>query len=246
MELRTYWSVVWRWKWLVLAVALVTFVATMGVQSIEPTLYRTTVRLALNPNLPMTPGDYSPAMHQYYEYVSAEYLNDDVMKVVEGSSFHSAAHERASALLGRPVRGAIEPKKAHKLMLFNITTDDPEQAQALGAAISELLTDPQTEYFKLFVSYSPTITLVDEPLVEAATAPSRALLFLMLRAALGLIAGLGLAFLLEYLDDTVRTAREAEAVTGLPVLGEIPKRGASEKARSATGSASSAPKTQVA
>jgi capsular polysaccharide biosynthesis protein len=225
VELRAYWAVIWRWKLVALAVAAVAFVASFAIQTREPITYQATVRLALNPRLPMTAGDYSPAQHQYYEYIASEYLNDDIMKVTEGASFKAAVTQRASALLGRPVDGALENEKAHKLMQFTVTADDADAAVALGKAVAEVLTDPQSSFYQLFVTYNPTVTLVDEVRAEAAVPASRVALYMLLRVLLALVAGLGLAFLLEYLDDTVRSAREVESVTGLPVLAEIPATG---------------------
>jgi len=40
---------------------------------------------------------------------------------------------------------------------------------------------------------------------------------------IGLIVGIGLAFLIDYLDQTVRTREEAERLLQMPVLGEIPR-----------------------
>ena len=229
MELRTYWAIVWRWRWLALAVALVTFAASLTIQTREPVTYSATVRLALNPDLPppqtggVAAGEYySPAQHFYYENLDAEYLNDDIMKIAEGSTFRAATIERASAALGRPVSGAIDSSKAHKLMLFTVTADDEQQAAALGKAIADLLTDPQSQYVKPFVSYNPNISLVDAIRPEPAIPASRAYVYMLLRVVLALVAGLGLAFLLEYLDDSVRSARELETAAGLPVLAEIP------------------------
>lgn len=247
MELRTYWGVVWRWRWLVLAVAAVTFVATMGIQSREPVQYQTTVRLALNPSLPMTSSpEYSAAMHEYYEYLVGEYLNDDIAEVVQGAGFQQAARERASAALGRPVGGVVDFEKVHKLMMFTITADDADQAKALGTAVAEMLTEPGGEYLQPFVSFEPLITLVEEPQVQAAVPPSRALLFLLLRVVLGLIAGFGLAFLLEYLDDSLRTPREVERVIGIPVLAEIPRPASRTGVPRAAGQAGDSPRAQVA
>jgi capsular exopolysaccharide synthesis family protein len=45
----------------------------------------------------------------------------------------------------------------------------------------------------------------------------------MISLALGAVAGLGAAYLLERLDDTVRTSEDLERVTGLTTLGLIPK-----------------------
>ncbi|XQN34637.1 capsular biosynthesis protein, partial [Sporosarcina psychrophila] len=40
-------------------------------------------------------------------------------------------------------------------------------------------------------------------------------------AVIGLMLGVGIAFLLEYLDTTVKTEQDAEELLGLPILGLI-------------------------
>ena len=45
----------------------------------------------------------------------------------------------------------------------------------------------------------------------------------LLALVLGLLGGVGLAFLFEHLDDTFRRPEELEKLLGLPVLGVIPK-----------------------
>ena len=63
--------------------------------------------------------------------------------------------------------------------------------------------------------------------VDSAQAPSSAFkpnltLNLQLAAALGLMLGVGLAFFLEYLDDTMQRPDDMERIAHLPVLGVIP------------------------
>jgi capsular exopolysaccharide synthesis family protein len=62
-----------------------------------------------------------------------------------------------------------------------------------------------------------------EPAV-APTAPSspKTLLNVILALVLGLLAAVGIAFLVEYLDDTIRSSEEVEEVTGLATLGVVP------------------------
>jgi len=43
-----------------------------------------------------------------------------------------------------------------------------------------------------------------------------------LRLGLGLLAGIGLAFLAEYLDPTLRQREQVEAL-GLPIIASIPR-----------------------
>jgi uncharacterized protein involved in exopolysaccharide biosynthesis/Mrp family chromosome partitioning ATPase len=64
-------------------------------------------------------------------------------------------------------------------------------------------------------------------LVEPAAVPIRPvkpkkMLDLTLSVILGLFAGVGLAFFLDYMDQTVHGREDAENVLGLPVLSEIP------------------------
>ncbi|MCA9687192.1 MAG: polysaccharide biosynthesis tyrosine autokinase, partial [Myxococcales bacterium] len=65
-------------------------------------------------------------------------------------------------------------------------------------------------------------------MVEPALAPERHYSpKLLVNVIFGLVAGsvfgLGLAFLLEYIDDTVRTPEELQQVWGVPKLGVVPK-----------------------
>jgi len=46
---------------------------------------------------------------------------------------------------------------------------------------------------------------------------------IMIALIIGLMVGIGLAFLLEYLDNTIKDEREAERLLGLPVIGSVPK-----------------------
>jgi len=72
-------------------------------------------------------------------------------------------------------------------------------------------------------SNSSNILTVVEPAV-AASGPSspRTLLNVILAAVLGLFAALGIAFLVEYLDDSVASSDDVQEVTGLPTLGVVP------------------------
>ncbi len=63
--------------------------------------------------------------------------------------------------------------------------------------------------------------------VQSADPPStpirpRRARIILLSAFLGLLAGIGLAFFLEHMDDTVRTPEDLEERVGLPVLGFVP------------------------
>jgi non-specific protein-tyrosine kinase len=68
-----------------------------------------------------------------------------------------------------------------------------------------------------------TISVIDPAVIPLIPIRPRPIINLTLAVAVGLVGGLGLAFLFDYLDNTIKTSQEIEHITGLPVLGNIPK-----------------------
>ncbi len=66
------------------------------------------------------------------------------------------------------------------------------------------------------------ISIVDEAKAPSFPYKPRLRLNAMLALVLGLLGGIGLAFLFEHLDDTFRRPEDLEKLLGLPVLGMIP------------------------
>ena len=69
---------------------------------------------------------------------------------------------------------------------------------------------------------TPEVAVIDPAVASHVPVSPRPTLNLVLGTFLGLFLGIGLALGLEFLDSTVRSPDEAEALLGLPVLGRIP------------------------
>ncbi|HUF89527.1 MAG TPA: polysaccharide biosynthesis tyrosine autokinase [Gemmatimonadota bacterium] len=69
---------------------------------------------------------------------------------------------------------------------------------------------------------TPYATVIDPAIVPSRPVRPHKVRNLLLAVALGLLAGIAVAFGREHLDDTIHTVDEMESVTGVPVLGMIP------------------------
>jgi capsular polysaccharide biosynthesis protein len=112
---------------------------------------------------------------------------------------------------------------------IEVTYEDPspERAQRIVNAVGEAFSDK-------VALVSPSATSITATVWEFAAMPDspvspRPVRNGMLALALGLLLGVGLAFLLEHLDDRWRSPEEVEQVTGVPTLSLIPEDKESKK-----------------
>jgi polysaccharide biosynthesis transport protein len=90
----------------------------------------------------------------------------------------------------------------------------------------------KTQQARVQLAQQPnTIRVIEPAQVPTAPAGPRRTLAVLLAFILSAVAGLGLAFFLEYLDNTVKTAEDVTRHTQLPALGVIPTIGSSSSLR---------------
>lgn len=101
------------------------------------------------------------------------------------------------------------------------TDSNPARAQQIANTIGD-------EFSKKVSEVSPSANSVTATVWEKAELPEtpsspQPLLYGLLALTLGTLLGVSLAFLLEYLDDTWRSAEEVERASGTAILGVIPE-----------------------
>ena len=105
---------------------------------------------------------------------------------------------------------------------------DPAEVLRLEAQVTSLQTSyanllRQFEEVRLAEAQAVDTIVISEPAAEARKVRPRTLLNTLLAAMVGLMLGLGAAFFIEYLDDTVKVPDEVERRYQVPVLAGIPK-----------------------
>ena len=94
--------------------------------------------------------------------------------------------------------------------------------RAIAEAAAVELAENAAGYFQQLGTDGAGVTLIDGPSTGAVGPSLRSRLDLPLRMALAFLVGVGLVFLLDYFDNSIRR-RDDLAELGIAVIGEIPK-----------------------
>ncbi|MFT4414722.1 YveK family protein [Fredinandcohnia humi] len=104
--------------------------------------------------------------------------------------------------------------------VVNITVEDeePEDAAEIANTIASVFKE---EIVKIMSIDNVNILSPAVVLENQAPVKPQPVLNMAIAMVVGLMAGVGLAFLLEYLDNTIKTEQDIERLLELPVLGTI-------------------------
>jgi capsular polysaccharide biosynthesis protein len=226
MELREYVAIIRR-RWLIIA-ALTLFAFAVGAFFMfrGPRAYEASIRIAVSAGADAR-ADAAPYAYyrDYYAWLSSEYLADDLSEIVKSDAFAEDVRRHLNEdLSGASIRQVLRTRKTHRILEITVQAPSEDQAQRLSTAVAEVIRVQGAKYLAQLATPASQIAVIDLPSVKPATTTGFVAADLGLRGALGLVAGLLVAFLAEYLDSRLRTRSEVERVLGLPVLGEIPSR----------------------
>lgn len=218
MELIEYWKILRRRWWLIVILPLVVLLVSLITYQAPPPSYQASMRFAIGiegqaPVLATSGEGRSDA------WLASEYLADDLSEVLKGGDFATEISDRVGFAVPA---GTIFASREHRIVTVTITWPDVAQVQAIAEAVAARLEDAGAEYFPQLDGVEASAVLIDGPGISEVGRSLQEKLNLPLRLVVALVAAVGLAFLWDYLDDTVRDRADAEALD-VPLLGEIPK-----------------------
>ncbi|MCE7947167.1 MAG: hypothetical protein DYG88_07035 [Chloroflexi bacterium CFX4] len=228
MELRSLFAVLIRRWWLIAVPALVALALSLPMlgQALRPTpLQRVTLRFtAGQPPQPDSAQTFEES--SYISWLGSEYAIINLAAWLRTESFArevvallNAAEQTADS---ETVRAMIASDSVRSIMTLYLTAADPDLLRAVAEAAIQVLAQKSDAYFPQLSGQPARIVPLDAVEVLPLPTPITERLAPLLRVLIGVLGGVGLAFLAEYLDPTLRTRRELEALD-LPILAEIPR-----------------------
>ena len=220
MELREYLNVLLRRWWIpvvVLALAAAYAVATYRAPA---SILLVTMRFTIGVTADRPIEGVDPILTGYQ---ASEYIRDDFVEILHSEMFANDVNTRlgGSVVISKNnISGAVE--KQRRIMSMTIIWHNRDEALKIADAAKKTLTEENAKYFAQLGSAGASVTIIDGPDVAPVVPGLREQLSVFIVPALGLLAGLALAFGVDYFDDSIRTPAELEGM-GMIVLAEIPR-----------------------
>jgi capsular polysaccharide biosynthesis protein len=107
--------------------------------------------------------------------------------------------------------------KDTEIIKIQVMDTDPKLAAEIANETAEVFMDSVKTIMKV-----ENVQVIDKAQPPENPVKPRPKLNMAIAGVLGIMAGVFLAFLLEYMDNTLKTPEDIEKHLGLPVLGAIP------------------------
>ncbi len=231
MQIRDYWQIFIKRWWLILLVGVVAGGVALGYSRLQTPLYRSNVLMLV-----------SPSRFDYGLTLVIKNLLRQYSRQLETDKLAQTVSSRLRLDLSPDeLRRRVKVTSVDEDFLLQIQVEDTDPNRAYD--IAYVLAD---EFVKMQqIRMAPVdprdrieVTLLDKPTPGAQSWP-RTRETAVAGLLLGLLSGVLLAFMLEYLDDTIKTSEDVERYIGLTTLASIPaaslpRRRAGEQARAST------------
>ncbi|SHK76108.1 YveK family protein [Desulforamulus aeronauticus] len=218
IDLRDIWRILKKGKWLLISLPLIAMIVS-GIIS----FFVLTPRYEASTTLMVgkTYEGQNAMMVQYNDILTANQLvktysqlaksRSVVEKVIEFEKLN-VTHEQLSKNID------VKPVKDTQLIQITVEDTNPERAAMLANTTAAVFMGKVVEIMKV-----GNVNIIDNAVAPESPVKPNKKLNIVVAGVIGLMIALGLVFLLEFLDRTIKNGDDVQRHLGLPVLGVIPK-----------------------
>ncbi|MBV9172735.1 MAG: polysaccharide biosynthesis tyrosine autokinase [Chloroflexi bacterium] len=219
-----------HWWWLPILTVVVAAGISYAVAQRLPRVYEAHATLLVNFTPPQAPPTYNDAL-----------LSQQLVKTYTQMVVQPVVLEQVGPVLGRALTAedlepvvAAQPVRDTQLFTISAQALEPDLARDVANTVANVFIAQQDERLSQN-AVSSAISVVQPARLPVAPTEPRVGVDVAFASLIGLLVGLGLVYLLAWLDDTLKNVAEVERASDAPVLGVIPhvsNRSSSSRARS--------------
>ncbi|MBS7548183.1 polysaccharide biosynthesis tyrosine autokinase [Dietzia massiliensis] len=232
MDLRDLLSVL-RARWIVIVAAtLIGGLLALGMSLLIPPSYQAKVQFYVT----VAGGDSAAAAYQ--GSLGAQQRVQSYAALVKSTNLTQQVVDTVGAdLAPAQVAGQTTATADAKTVLLNVavTDSDPQRALQLAEGFGEVLPEAINR-LETPDGGGPALaklTVVNPPALPTSPIAPKTEQNVAIGLVLGLLAGIGIALLINAFDRTVKSSEQLESIAGKPVVGSIPFRKAEDKEKGA-------------
>ncbi|MBI4199366.1 MAG: polysaccharide biosynthesis tyrosine autokinase [Chloroflexi bacterium] len=238
LDLRAYWRVVIRWWWVVALGLLAGILTAYFISRSMTPMYKATVKV-------LAQGGQSLGPPAASDILTSQQLATSYQDLIKTRSNLDKILERLSLPYGpSSLAGKISVSTPRSIISISVMDPSPEQAATIANTTAEVFIEDfrdrqftQIARFQASLSQYQIANTSDILAAQAATLNTLSVLEdavppssppgpgtrrnILLGAVLGLVVAGMAVFLLEYLDDSVKTPEGLKGLTGIAALGSV-------------------------
>lgn len=217
MELKKYMSVIFGRLWIVILIPLIAAgtSAYISLYYLKPVYEANTTLYVINkkadPQVVIAQGDL----------LAGELLVKDYREIIKSRAVAGAAIDELKIQGLSPEalasKVSVNPKNDTRIIEIRVQDGNPERASELANKIGEVFIKKAVLLMKV-----ENVEIVDKAQTPASPVSPKTNVNIGIAFFAGLAAAVGITFILEYLDNRIKTVEDVEKHLGLPVLGTIP------------------------
>jgi capsular polysaccharide biosynthesis protein len=218
MELKEYLSIIMKRIWLIifLPVIVAAISAYVSFYVMDPIYEANTTLYIINKS--SSPG----LTIAYNDLLVGQQLVNDYKEIVKSRKITSKVIEELNLTGWSPSRLArkinVSAKNNTRVIEIVVSDSNPQLAKDIADKVAEVFKREAVNLMKV-----ENVNIVDTAQLPENPVKPRHRMNIAVSFLIGLLAAIGIVFLVEYFDDTIKTADDVEKYLGLTVLGTIPE-----------------------
>lgn len=215
IDLREYLQIIRKKIWIIVLLTIISILVSgiVSLYVLEPVYETFTTLIVSKPNELDTIIEYSDVLlsqklvKTYGEIIKSRNISNQVKENLKLNITSEKFKKNVT----------VSPVKDTEIVQIKVTNKNPELARDIANELAEVFMKDIKRIMKV-----DNVQVIDSAEIPLKPIKPKYILNMIIAGFLGMIVGLGIVFLIEYLDNTIKTPDDIERYLGLSVIGIIP------------------------
>lgn len=223
MELKQYVNIILKRLWIIILLPLVAAgtSAFVSFHIMKPVYEANSTLYVIDKNRDTDSSDSAEDISYNEIYVGGALVKDYTELVKSRTVTSSVIQELelediTPAQLAGMIR--VSSKNDTRIIEISVSDNDPERAMEITNAVCDVFIEKVGELMQI-----ENVNIVDPAVQPTEPVKPRPMINIAIALFTGIFMAAGIIFLMEYLDDTIKTNEDVERYLNIPVLANIPR-----------------------